>query len=287
MSVENIQAVATVQGVATPLAKLTTLKVGGEGELWEVNSLEDLRAATRQPYRVIGAGSNLLVSDAGVEERVIKLGGAYNDIKSYTGQRDVWLGAATPVPGLVRRSADAGMSGLEGLLGVPAVLGGAICMNAGTRFGSMVDTVREVEVFVDGKVERLHADELGLNYRHSALPDNAIILKARLEFTPSTVETVQAKLAQVDAARKTQPKVKSAGCAFKNPRGDSAGRLIDEAGLKGLRVGDAQVASEHANFIVNLGAATASDVVELLELIRSKVSTPLELEWELWGFGNP
>ena len=160
-------------------------------------------------------------------------------------------------------------------------------MNAGTRFGSMADTVREVEIFIEGSLERLHADELGLSYRHSALPEGAIITRARLEFTPSTPEAVQAKLAQVDAARKGQPKVKSAGCAFKNPQDDSAGKLIDQAGLKGLQVGDALVSSEHANFIVNLGGATASDVVKLLELIRSKVDKALEIEWELWGFDTP
>ena len=276
-----------VQGQRVNLGNLTTLKVGGAGELWEVNGLEDLRAATALPYRVIGAGSNLLISDAGVAERVVKLGSSYNDIKTYVAQPDIWLGAATPVPGLVRRSAEAGLSGLEGLLGVPAVLGGAICMNAGTRFGSMADTVREVEVFIEGSLERLHADELGLSYRHSALPEGAIITRARLEFTPSTPEAVQAKLARVDAARKGQPKVKSAGCAFKNPQDDSAGKLIDQAGLKGLQVGDALVSSEHANFIVNLGGATASDVVKLLELIRSKVDKALEIEWELWGFDTP
>lgn len=273
-----------MRGKSVSLAKLTTLKVGGPGEVWEVNSLADLRAASSAPYRVIGAGSNLLIGDAGVPERVIKLGPAYNDIKNYSGQQDVWLGAATPVPGLVRRSAEVGMSGLEGLLGVPAVLGGAITMNAGTRFGSMANTLKEVEVFLDGKLQRLDASELGLSYRHSALPEGAVIVRARLEFTPSTPEQVQAKLKEVDAARKGQPKIKSAGCAFKNPQGDSAGRLIDVAGLKGLEVGGAMVSLEHGNFIVNTGKATGKDVMELLSLIKDKISIPLEIEWELWGF---
>lgn len=266
------------------LARLTTLKVGGPAELWEVNSVTDLELAIREPYRVIGAGSNLLISDAGVPERVIKLGSAYNDIKGYNGEADVWLGAATPVPGLIRRTAQAGLSGLEGLLGVPAVLGGAVVMNAGTRFGSMADTLKEVEVFIDGKLERLDASALNLSYRHSELPAGAIITRVRLDLTPASPEQIKVKLAEVNAARKGQPKIKSAGCAFKNPAGDSAGRLIDVAGLKGLRVGDAMVSHEHGNFIVNLGNATASDVLELLELIQAKVATPLEIEWELWGF---
>ena len=268
------------------LGPLTTLGVGGEAELWEVGDERGLREATAEPYRVLGAGSNVLISDAGVPERVIKLGRAYNTIRDFNGQRELWLGGATPLPGLVRRATQAGLSGLEPLLGVPAVLGGAVTMNAGTRFGEMSDVLQEVEVFVNGALQQLHMDELGLSYRHSQLPKGAIITRARLRLTPSTPERVATKVRQVDAARKGQPKIKSAGCAFKNPPGDSAGRLIDVYGLKGLRVGQAQVSFEHGNFIVNLGGATACDVMELLEKIKGKVEVPLESEWQLWGFGT-
>ena len=267
------------------LAAYTTLRVGGPAELWEVQGERDLREATREPYRVLGAGSNLLVADAGVPERVVKLGRPYNSLSDFAGQTDLWLGAATPLPGLVRRAARAGLSGLEGLWGVPAVLGGAVAMNAGTRYGEMSDTLQEVEVFVGGSLERLPADALRLRYRHSELPSGAIVTRARLKLTPSSPERVAARLAEVDAARKGQPKVKSAGCAFKNPPGDSAGRLIDRAGLKGLRVGDALVAQEHGNFVVNAGRATARDVLELTRLVQAQVEVPLELEWQLWGFG--
>jgi UDP-N-acetylmuramate dehydrogenase len=169
---------------------------------------------------------------------------------------------------------------------VPAVLGGAIAMNAGTRFGEMSDTLQEVEVFLQGRLERLPASALNLRYRHSEFPKGAIVTRARLTFTPSTPAKVQENLDRVDAARKGQPKIKSAGCAFKNPPGYSAGKLIDEAGLKGLRVGDAMVSHEHGNFIVNLGNATAKDVLALLDLIRQRVSVPLEIEWQLWGLEN-
>lgn len=273
-----------IQGQRLELKAFTTLKVGGPAEVWQVETTDDLLEATKEPYRVIGAGSNLLISDAGVPERIIKLGQSFNTLTTFEGQSNLWLGAATPLPGLVRRTAQAGLSGLEGLLGVPAVLGGAIAMNAGTRFGDMSDSLQEVEVFVNGGLEHLSTGELELHYRHSNLPKGAIITRARLKLTPSTPEKVEALLAKVNAARKGQPKVKSAGCAFKNPTGDSAGRLIDVAGLKGLRVGDAMVSHEHGNFIVNLGKATAQDVLELLELIRSRVDTPLEIEWQLWGF---
>ncbi len=270
----------------TRLGPLTTLGVGGEAELWDVGDERGLREATAEPYRVLGAGSNVLISDAGVPERVIKLGRAYNTIRDFGGARDLWLGAATPLPGLVRRATDAGLSGLEPLLGIPAVLGGAITMNAGTRFGEMSDVLQAVEVFVDGGLQRLEADALGLSYRHSQLPEGAVITRARIRLTPSTPERVAAKVAQVDAARRGQPKIKSAGCAFKNPPGDSAGRLIDVHGLKGLRVGNAQVSFEHGNFIVNLGGASACDVIKLLEEIKAEVDVPLESEWQLWGFGT-
>jgi UDP-N-acetylmuramate dehydrogenase len=281
---------AKVLGQILNLKQFTTLKVGGPAEVWEVETLEDLREATKQPYRVIGAGSNLLVSDEGVKERVIKLGSSFNSLKDFKSQTDVWLGSSTPLPGLIRRAQQAGLSGLEGLLGVPAVLGGAIAMNAGTRYGEMSDTLQEVEVFMNGEFKRLPASALGLRYRHSELPTGAIVTRARLKLTPSTPEAVQAKLDQVDAARKGQPKQKSAGCAFKNPPSNSAGKLIDEAGLKGTKVGDAMVSLEHGNFIVNLGNATAKDVLALLDLIRQRISiyssgsVALEIEWQLWGF---
>ncbi len=269
------------------LAHYTTLKVGGPAELWEVESPGDLAEATQEPFRVLGGGSNLLVADAGVRDRVVRLGRSFNDVRAFDGGTDVWLGAATPLPGLVRRAQKAGLSGLEGLLGVPAVLGGAVAMNAGTRFGEMSDTLQEVELFVGGGLERVPAADLGLSYRSATLPEGAVVTRARLRLTPSTPAAVQDYMDRVDAARAGQPKVKSAGCAFKNPAGESAGRLIDEAGLKGRRVGDAMVADEHGNFVLNLGAATAADVLALVREVQAELAargTRLELEWRLWGF---
>lgn len=271
------------------LARFTTLKVGGPAEVWTCEDDAAVLRATEAPYRVLGGGSNLLVHDDGVPERVVRLGRAYADLDAMDGRTDVWLGAATPVPGLVRRAQRLGLSGLEGLLGVPAVLGGAIAMNAGTRFGEIGDVLREVDALVDGRVVRLAAADLGLRYRHADLPPGAVVLRARLELVASTPERVAAALEGVDAARRGQPKARSAGCAFKNPPGDAAGRLIDVAGLKGTRVGDAMIAHEHGNFVINLGAATAADVVALLERVRAAVPVPLEVEWRRWGYpdGDP
>ena len=265
------------------LRDYTTLRVGGEAELWEVDGPSDLREATREPFLVLGSGANLLVADAGVNERVVRLGRRYNAMPDFAAGPEAWVGAAAPLPGLVRRAQRAGLSGLEGLSGVPAVVGGAVAMNAGTRFGEMSGVVAAVELFVDGDLGVVPAAELGFSYRHTALPAGAVVTRALLRLTPSTPEAVAASMTAVDAARAGQPKVKSAGCAFKNPTGASAGKLIDEAGLKGLRVGDAMVSFEHGNFIVNVGDATAEDVTALLAAVRSRVPTPLELEWRPSG----
>jgi UDP-N-acetylmuramate dehydrogenase len=258
------------------LSKLTTLGVGGPAEVWTVETPEDLPLATQAPYRVLGNGSNLLVADSGVKERVIRLGGVFKewDLRG-------WVGAGALVSSLLLKSARLGLSGLEGLYGVPAQVGGAIRMNAGTRFGEMVDALERVEIFHDGALHIYRPEELGFAYRHSALPAGAIVTRAKLRLREVGEEAVRAKIALVDAARKGQPKKKSAGCAFKNPVGDSAGRLIDRAGLKGLTVGRAMVSHEHGNFIVNLGGATAREIYTLLRRVQQFL--PLEVEWEIWG----
>jgi UDP-N-acetylmuramate dehydrogenase len=260
-----------------PMARLTTLGVGGEAEVWTVETLDDLKRATEAPYRVLGNGSNLLVADEGVAERVIRLGGEF---ALWNPNLSGWVGAGVMVPSLVQAAARLGLSGLEGLYGVPAQVGGAVKMNAGTRFGEMADALEAVEVFHEGAFHIYTPAELGFGYRQSHLPPGGIVTRVKLKLKERPLEEIRKKMAEVDAARKGQPKRKSAGCAFKNPPGQSAGRLIDERGFKGLRVGDAMVAFEHGNFIVNLGQATAKDVLELLRRIQEEL--PLELEWEVW-----
>ncbi|WP_105318028.1 UDP-N-acetylmuramate dehydrogenase [Thermus tenuipuniceus] len=257
------------------LKDYTTLGVGGPAELWTVETPEDLQKATEAPYRVLGNGSNLLVMDEGVPERVIRLSGEFAtyDLRG-------WVGAGVLLPLLVQEAARQGLSGLEGLLGIPAQVGGAVKMNAGTRFGEMADALEAVEIFHEGRFHIYLPQELGFGYRQSRLPPGGIVTRVRLKLKERPLEEIRRRMAEVDAARKGQPKRKSAGCAFKNPPGHSAGRLIDERGLKGLRVGDAMVSLEHGNFIVNLGQATARDVLELLKRIQEEL--PLELEWEVW-----
>lgn len=257
------------------LKDYTTLGVGGPAELWTVETPEDLKKATEAPYRVLGNGSNLLVMDEGVEERVIRLGGVFAewDLKG-------WVGAGALLPLLVQEAARQGLSGLEGLLGIPAQVGGAVKMNAGTRFGEMADALEAVEIFHEGRFQVYEPKELGFGYRQSRLPPGGIVTRVRLRLKERPREEIRRRMAEVDAARKGQPKKKSAGCAFKNPPGQSAGRLIDQRGLKDLRVGDAMVSLEHGNFIVNLGGARAQDILALVRAIQEEL--PLELEWEVW-----
>lgn len=283
-----------------PLARYTTLGVGGEAEIWFVETLEQLAEAMEQPYRVLGGGSNLVISDAGVPERVIRLSGPLaerdltpdpelsTDAEIVTG----WVGGGAPLPGLLRALQKLGWSGLEGTVGIPGQVGGSVWMNAGTRFGEMFDGLHTIEIVTPQGVRQVTPGDLAWGYRHSDIPRNHVVSRVRLKLRPSTPEAVQAKMDQADQARKGQPKNKTPGCAFKNPTlpdGNkvSAGKLIDEAGLKGMRVGNAMIAPEHGNFIVNLGGATAADVHALLGLIRERVGVPLELEYELWPAPDP
>lgn len=277
------------------LARFTTLGVGGEAEVWFVENHAQLAEALEQPYRILGGGSNLVISDNGVPERVIRLSGplAERDLEAdpeLSSADEVvtgWVGGGVPLPGLVRTLQKLGLSNLEGTVGIPGQVGGSVWMNAGTRFGEMFGALHTIEIATPDGVKQVTPADLNWGYRNSGIPRNHIVTRVRLKLRPSTPEEVQAKMDFADNARKGQPKMKTPGCAFKNPTlpdGSkvSAGKLIDEAGLKGMRVGNALIAPEHGNFIVNMGGATATDVHALLKLIRARVGVPLELEYELW-----
>ena len=277
------------------LSSFTTLGVGGEAELWVTHDLEQLQNATSAPYRILGGGSNLIVSDAGVPERVIRLGGEYSkadlepdlSLSSDTHIVTGWVGAAKPIPGLVRQLQQRGLSGIEGLWGVPAQVGGAVRMNAGTRFGEMADAIYQLEVFVDGETKFFTPDQLGFQYRNSSIPHGkngaGIVTRVRLKLECTTPEIVQERMNLSDNARKGQPHQRTFGCAWKNPEGFSAGKLVDQAGLKGAKVGGAMISLEHGNFVVNQGNASAKDVLELLSNIESQLGIDLEREVEIWG----
>ncbi|MCD0167337.1 UDP-N-acetylmuramate dehydrogenase, partial [Deinococcus sp. 12RED42] len=273
-----------------PLARFTTLGVGGESEVWFVSDHAQLAEAMEQPYRILGGGSNLVIADEGVPERVIRLSGplAERDLEPdphLSSAEEIvtgWVGGGVPLPGLIRQLQKLGLSGLEGTVGIPAQVGGAVWMNAGTRYGEMFDGLHTIEIVTPQETRQVTPDDLNWGYRDSGIPRNHVVSRVRLRLRRSTPEAVLEKMDFADNARKGQPKMKTPGCAFKNPGGVSAGKMIDEAGLKGTRVGNALIAPEHANFIVNLGGATAADVHALLSVIRERVPVPMELEYELW-----
>ncbi|WP_034385094.1 UDP-N-acetylmuramate dehydrogenase [Deinococcus sp. YIM 77859] len=273
-----------------PLSRFTTLGVGGEAEVWFVGTHEQLAEAMEAPYRVLGGGSNLVVADEGVPERVIRLTGPFAeaDLVPDPALSDPptvvtgWVGGGMPLPGLIRRLQKLGLGNLEGTVGIPAQVGGAVWMNAGTRFGEMFDGLHTLELVTPQGVRQVTPLDLDWGYRRSGIPRGHVVTRVRLKLRSSTPEEVRARMDLADQARKGQPKMKTPGCAFKNPGGVSAGKLIDEAGLKGTRIGNAMIAPEHGNFIVNLGGASSADVHALLNLIRERVGVPLELEYELW-----
>lgn len=280
-----------------PLAPKTTMRVGGAARIYaEPASVGDLQvllhaaAARGVPVFMLGRGSNLIVPDAGVDGLVVSL--AHEAWASFEPRGDgrVWAGAGLRLKNLCGLAAKAGLVGFEFLEGIPGNVGGALRMNAGAMGGWMFDVVEEVCLMtMAGEVRTVAKAALHVAYRRCAELDGAIALGALLR--PATQADPAAVKRQMDAyARKrheSQPREPSAGCIFKNPKGQSAGRLIDESGLKGERVGDAEVSPTHANFIVNRGHATGADVLELVRRVRARVmqvkGVDLEPEVLLYG----
>ncbi len=281
-----------------PLAKKTTLQVGGAARLYaEPASVADLQfllttaRARGVPVHMLGRGSNLVVPDEGVDGLVIAL--AHEAWAGFEPAPDgsVRVGAGLRLKNLCGLAAAAGLVGFEFLEGIPGNVGGALRMNAGAMGGWMFDVVTEVEVLTrDGEVQRLPRAAMHVDYRHCAELEDAIALGARLRpAAQAEAAAINARIAGYRSKRReTQPREPSAGCMFKNPPGDSAGRLIDQCGLKGERVGDAEVSRVHANFIVNHGRATGADVLELVRRVRARVrqATGVELQPEALLYGR-
>lgn len=264
---------------AEPLHRHVSLRAGGQAALFAVcDGMEDIVTLLGcleeegVPWILLGGGTNMVFANGGYGGCVVRLGGQFARVQR-EGDSMLLTGAAVPLPAVVASSAENGLAGVECLAGIPGTVGGAVFMNAGTRSGQIADVVHEVRLF-DGKDARwVPGRELDFSYRSSGIPEGNIILDVRIKLTPSSRREVRLRIkAQADRRQGTQPSgVPSAGCWFKNPVGDSAGRLIDEAGLKGERCGGAQVSEVHANFLVNLGGATTSDFLTLAEKVRGTV----------------
>lgn len=282
------------------IGPLTTYRVGGPaGVFLSVESQADLTALhlaiidTALPVLVLGRGSNLLVADAGFPGIVLSLGRAYETI-SLGSTRDrpaVSAGGATYLPVLARRCASAGMGGLEWAVGIPGSVGGAVRMNAGGHGSDTQASLLGACVYdlCDGSSCELGAADLGLRYRGSALGDNQVVLSAELGGWPSDPVESRSRIDEIVRWRRAhQPGGSNAGSVFTNPEGDSAGRLIEAAGLKGLRVRSAQVSPRHANFIQADPGGSADDITSLIGEVRREVADKtgiwLELECRLAGF---
>ncbi|MEY3362125.1 MAG: hypothetical protein RL531_1844 [Actinomycetota bacterium] len=278
-----------------PIAPLTTYRLGGPaGLLVRAATAEDLVAvaearadAPEVPLVTIGRGSNLVVSDAGFPGIVVVLEGTFEAVA--VGEESVCAGGAVPLPVLARRAAAAGRTGLEFYVGIPGSVGGAVRMNAGGH-GRQTADVLVSAVVVDlagtGRPTAREPVALDLAYRHSNLRPDEIVTGADFTVASDDPGACEARLAEIVRWRREhQPGGANAGSVFRNPEGDSAGRIIEAAGLKGLRVGGAVVSEKHANFIQADPGATAADVAALLRTVRSRVAdatgillTP-ELHW--------
>jgi UDP-N-acetylmuramate dehydrogenase len=273
-----------------PIGRLTTFKIGGPAAVVATPTSVEAAAKvqaflheTGAPVLIMGNGSNLLVADTGFDGVVLRVGNTLSGIELVGADR-LRVGAGTMWSRLLRFTMAGGWTGLEFGAGIPGTLGGAVATNAGTRGGETSGALVEAEVVTaEGDVRTLRNSELGFRYRNCELPAGAAVVSTLLAVQrddPAKVtETIKRYLAE---RRRDQPEREpSAGCVFKNPPGTSAGRLIDQAGLKGEAEGGAIVSPVHGNFIINRGGATASDVLRLVERIRERIRRDHGIELEL------
>lgn len=278
------------------MAPLTTFRIGGPAALYlEPESDADLVAVAQAvsqddlPYVVIGKGSNVLVSDRGFDGLVLRLGRGYRWV-ARDGLR-LTAGGSMPLPALAGVALRHALDGLAFGVAIPATLGGAVTMNAGAHGGQMADVLVDVEIFrlEEGRVERVHAAQAGFSYRRSELPSDAVVTGAEFELRSGDPVSIRAAMDEARAwRRRTQPLAEpNCGSVFKNPVDGHAAPLIEQAGLKGTRVGSVQVSTKHANFIVADEGAHAEDVLALIDLVRrtveSRTGVVLEPEVRLIG----
>ncbi len=287
-----------------PLTKHTSLKVGGPADIFAVPAdKDDLKELVRIlgtlgiPWFVIGGGYNLLVRDGGFRGAAISLH-KFNrigfvsppsvQVKGLGGngsEDEICAEAGATNRDMANFALDNALSGLEFLVGIPGTIGGALCMNAGAHGGEIFDCVTTLETLGGGKLKKYRKNELIYGYRRLQLDSDEIIISAEFRLVPGSREKIAATMASCLEKRRETQKVgyPNAGSFFKNPAGQAAWRLIDEAGLRGYSVGGAQVSEVHTNFLVNSGGATASDFLKLATIVKERVysSSGVQLEEEV------
>lgn len=282
----------------TSIARYTTMKVGGDvNRLCQPNSIDDVVAVldelrqSGEPWFVLGGGSNLLVSSLGFDGTVLRM--TQMQRMEQVGSDVIEADAGVRLPHLAKYAASIGLSGLEFAVGIPGTVGGAAVMNAGAHGSCMAEVTESVTIFdtESWKVITLSNEEIGFEYRHTKVnPDKHVVLSSRYKLTPAVAETIQEKTKHNEEYRwKTQPiGTPNLGSTFKNPEPTrSAGLLLDQAGAKLLRSGNAAVSDIHANFVVNLGGATSQDITTLLtsmqDVVYKTFSVRLHPEWKTLG----
>jgi len=277
-----------------PLQKYTSFRIGGSAEIFvePLGALELKRVLQfckdeQKKVFVFGKGTNLLVGDNGVDGVVIHLGG----INFKNVERDgryVVAGAGVDLPKLIRTVALSGYGGLEALAGIPGTVGGAVMMNAGGKYGDISDTIRSLTTMTfDGTIIKYMREDVGFEYRGCNLSEQ-IVIEVEFKLNESKIEVVLEKMDEIyNEKQESQPLgTFNAGSIFKNTSQYKAAELIDKANLKGLKVGGAVVSEKHANFIVNTGSATSTDILELIkiikEAIKKKYDVSLEEEIHIW-----
>ncbi|WP_085809042.1 UDP-N-acetylmuramate dehydrogenase [Sphingomonas sp. TZW2008] len=278
-----------------PLAPLVWFKSGGAADfLLEPGSVDDLakflaNLDSAVPVMALGLGSNLIVRDGGVRGIVVRLGKPFATVERIDATTLRCGGGASGI--LVSSTArDAGIAGLEFLRSIPGTVGGFVRMNGGAYGRETADVLVDCDVVLrSGERHTLMASDLGYTYRHSALPDGAIVVGATFRGAPGDPAAIQAEMNRIAASREaSQPlRSKTGGSTFKNPSGHKAWQLVDAAGCRGLRRGDAQVSEKHTNFLLNLGSATSADIEALGEEVRARVKAEsgVTLEWEIQRVG--
>jgi UDP-N-acetylmuramate dehydrogenase len=279
-----------------PLAPITWFRVGGPAEVMfrpaDAEDLANFLAARPAdvPVTVIGVASNLLIRDGGIRGVVVRLGRGFVDVRIDRTSVDAGAGCLDLNVALSCR--EAGVAGLEFLSGIPGTIGGALRMNAGAYGAEIVDIV-ESAVALDPRGARhvLSREELGLTYRHCAVPEDWIFLAGTFRGKPGTAAEIGRRMDEIQAMREaSQPiRARTGGSTFANPPGAKAWELIDRAGCRGLRRGGAQLSEKHANFLINTGDATAADIEGLGEEVRRRVfaASGVMLEWEIRRLGEP
>ncbi|MBQ2900628.1 MAG: UDP-N-acetylmuramate dehydrogenase [Agathobacter sp.] len=271
-----------------PMSKHTTFRIGGNADVFvspKVSQVADIISLAKRyevPVTVVGNGSNLLVGDKGIRGLVLAFGKEAEDIQ--LDGRCMTVSAGTILAKAAAEAAKNSLTGLEFAAGIPGSLGGAIVMNAGAYGGEMKDVVVSAKVLTpECEIIELSREELELSYRHSCIPEKEyIVLEATLELEPGEETEIREKMADFKARRvdKQPLEYPSAGSTFKRPEGYFAGKLIQDADLRGYRVGGAQVSEKHCGFVINAGDATAKDVIQLIEDVKKIVWDRFQVELE-------